>query len=104
MELAPAYDFVPQAHQRNDGEMALAIAGEYRHAQITRDHLIEEALSWGLAKPEPTIDEALDTVLEIVRQEEPHPRAYAHLMADISRFTKNLLEGRAAGLPTGAQP
>lgn len=104
VELAPAYDFVPQAHQRNDGEMALAIAGEYRHAQITRDHLIEEALSWGLAKPEPTIDEALDTVLEIVRQEEPHPRAYAHLMADISRFTKNLLEGRAAGLPTGAQP
>src|SRR5690606_27837926 len=42
VELAPAYDFVPQAHQRNDGEMALAIAGEYRHTEITRAHLIEE--------------------------------------------------------------
>jgi serine/threonine-protein kinase HipA len=103
VKFAPAYDFVPQAHQRNDGEMALAVAGEYRHAEITRTHLIEEALSWGLAGPEPTIDEALETVLETVRREEPHPRAYPRLTADISRFTQNLLEGRAAGLPTGEQ-
>jgi len=102
VELAPAYDFVPQAHQRNDGEMALAVAGEYRHAHITRGHLIEEAHSWGLAEPEPAIDEALDTVLETVRHEEPHARAYPTLTADISGFTQNLLEGRAAGLPTGA--
>lgn len=104
VELAPAYDFVPQAHQRNDGEMALAIAGEYRHAHITRTHLIEEALSWGFADPEPTIDEALETVLETVRREEPHPRADPRLTEDISRFTQNLLESRAAGLPTGEQP
>lgn len=103
VELAPAYDFVPQAHQRNDGEMALAIAGEYRHAQIRRAHLIEEALSWGLAEPELTIDEALERVLETVRHEELHPRAYPRLTTDISRFTQNLLEGRAAGLPTGEQ-
>lgn len=104
VKLTPAYDFVPQAHQRNDGEMALAIAGEYRHAHITRAHLIDEARSWGLAEPEPAIDETLEKVLETVRHEEPHPRAYAHLMEDISRFTEELLEGRAAGVPTGAQP
>lgn len=82
--------------------MALAVAGEYRHAEITRAHLLEEALSWGLTDAEPTVDEVLETVLESVRREEPHHRAYPHLTADISRFTRNLLEGRAAGLPTGA--
>ena len=103
VQLAPAYDFVPQAHQRNDGEMALAIAGEYRFTGITRAHLIAEALSWGLAEVEPIIDEVLGTVLETVRREDPHPRAYPRLTADIARFTQNLLEGRAAGLPTGDQ-
>ncbi len=103
VELAPAYDFVPQAHQRNDGEMALAVAGEYRHAHITRSHLIEEAHSWGIAEPETAIDEALDTVLETVRHEKPHARAHPALTADITGFTQNLLEGRAAGLPTDVQ-
>lgn len=103
VELAPAYDFVPQAHQRNDGEMALAVAGEYRHAHVTRTHLVEEALSWGLADTGPIIDEVLDTVLETVRREDPHHRAHPRLTADVSWFTQNLLEGRAAGLPTGEQ-
>lgn len=100
VELAPAYDFVPQVHQRNDGEMALAISGQYRHAEITRTHLIKEANTWGLARPERIIDEVLGTVLETARGDEPHPRAYPRLAADISRFTRNLIEGRAAGLPT----
>jgi len=103
VELAPAYDFVPQAHQRNDGEMALAVAGEYSHAHVTRSHLVEEALSWGLADTESIIDEALGTVLETVHREDPHPRAHPRLTADVSWFTQNLLEGRAAGLPTGEQ-
>lgn len=103
VELAPAYDFVPQAHQRNDGEMALAVAGEYRHAHVTRSHLVEEALSWGLADTESIIDEVLNTVLETVRREDPHHRAHPRLTADVSWFTQNLLEGRAAGLPTGEQ-
>ncbi|HEX7022686.1 MAG TPA: HipA domain-containing protein, partial [Trueperaceae bacterium] len=100
--LAPAYDFVPQAHQRNDGEMALAVAGEYCHAHVTRTHLVDEALSWGLTDPEPVIDEVLGTVLETIRREDPHPRAYPRLTADISWFTQNLLDGRAAGLPTAS--
>lgn len=103
VELAPAYDFVPQAHQRNDGEMALAVAGEYRHAHLTRAHLTDEAFSWGLANPAPTIDEVLETVLETAQREEPHTRAYPHLTVDIARFAQNLLEGRAAGPPASEQ-
>ena len=41
--LSPAYDVVPQAHQPNDGEVALAVNGEYRHAAITKEHLIAQA-------------------------------------------------------------
>lgn len=102
LELAPAYDFVPQAHQRNDGEMALTVAREYRHAEITRAHLVEEALSWGLADAERTIDDVLEIVLESLRLEDPHPRAYPRLTEDIARFTQNMLDGRAAGLPVGS--
>lgn len=42
MTLSPACDVVPQAHQSNDGEIALAIDGEYRHTAITMDHLLAE--------------------------------------------------------------
>jgi serine/threonine-protein kinase HipA len=47
MTLAPAYDLVPQAHLSNDGEMALAVGGEFRHAALTRSHLISEGTDWG---------------------------------------------------------
>ncbi|MFU8888917.1 MAG: type II toxin-antitoxin system HipA family toxin [Trueperaceae bacterium] len=100
LALAPAYDFVPQAHQKNDGELALAVAGAYRHAEVTRTHLIEEGRSWGLRDAERTIHEALETVLETAGSEVPHARAYPRLVEDITRFTRNLLDGRAAGPPT----
>ena len=50
MTLSPAYDVVPQAHQPNDGEVALAVGGEYRHAAITSDHLVAEGRAWGLPR------------------------------------------------------
>jgi len=97
--LAPAYDFVPQVHQRNDGELALAVAGEYRHAEIRRSHLIEEAEEWGLTDAEQVIDDVLERTLETLMNEEPHPRTHSGLTEDITRFTRNLLGGRAAGDP-----
>nr|WP_246253722.1 HipA domain-containing protein [Isoptericola chiayiensis] len=48
VELAPAYDVVPQTHQPNDGELALAVDRTYRHAAVTRTHLVTEVGSWGL--------------------------------------------------------
>lgn len=94
--LAPAYDVVPQAHLPNDGEMALAIDDEYRHQAITRSHLIAEGRSWGLATAEHIVDDTLTTVLETASVETTHPRAHPDLTHDITRFTTNLIAGRAA--------
>ncbi|MGW4631435.1 type II toxin-antitoxin system HipA family toxin [Nocardia sp. NPDC004415] len=95
--LAPAYDFVPQTHQRNDGEMALSVGGEYRHHGITREHLVAEGTSWGLPDAAEIVEATLSTALTTVRAESPHPRAHPTLPEDITRFTTNLLVGRAAG-------
>ncbi|MGX1770619.1 type II toxin-antitoxin system HipA family toxin [Nocardia brasiliensis] len=95
--LAPAYDIVPQVHQSNDGEMALAVDREYRHRAITRAHLVAEGLSWRLPDAERIVDEMLATVTEVASTESPHPAAHPNLAADIARFTANLVAGRAAG-------
>lgn len=95
--LAPAYDVVPQTHLPGDGDLALAVAGEYRHAAVTRSHLLDEARSWGLGDAAPIVDDTLDVVLEVARTQEPDPRAHPGLGDDIVRFTGNLLAGRPAG-------
>ena len=97
MPLSPAYDIQPQAHQPDDGEVALAVAGEYRHAAITKDHLIAEGRAWGLTDSADLAEQTLTTVLQVASTESPHKRAYTELARDISGFTTNLLAGRAAG-------
>ena len=88
---------VPQAHQPNDGEVALAVGGEYRHAALTLNHLVMEGRAWGLTE---VTDRAMDTltaVLHLAHAEVPDDRAYSGLASDISRFTSNLLAGRVIG-------
>lgn len=97
MTLSPAYDVVPQAHQPNDGEVALAIGGEYKHAAITMDHLLAEGNGWGLADAASLAEETLTTVLELAQVETPDRRAHPGLANDIASFASNLLMGRAAG-------
>lgn len=97
MSLAPAYDVVPQAHLASDGEVALAVAGEYRHAAITRDVLITEGMMWGLSDAAVIAEETLTKVLELARVGQPHERAHPGLPGDIVRFALNLLAGRAVG-------
>ena len=97
MTLAPAYDVVPQAHQPNDGEIALAVAGEYRHAAITLHHLVAEGQAWGLTEAAGLAEETLAVVLELASTTTPHEGAHTGLAEDIARFTSNLLAGRAAG-------
>lgn len=97
MELAPAYDVVPQTHQPNDGELALAVDRTHRHAAVTRTHLVTEVGSWGLRDVADLVDEALGAVHDAVARESPHPDAHPGLVDDITRFTENLLAGRAAG-------
>ena len=95
--LSPAYDVVPQAHQPNDGEVALAVGGEYRHAAITIEHLIAEGRAWGLARASDLARETLTVALQLATTEPPHKQALAGLPRDIAGFASNLLAGRAAG-------
>jgi serine/threonine-protein kinase HipA len=97
MTLSPAYDVVPQAHQPNDGEVALAVGGEYRHAAITLNHLVAEGRSWGLARAADLAKETLTTVQQLANAETPHERAHPGLARDISGFASNLLTGHAIG-------
>jgi serine/threonine-protein kinase HipA len=99
MMLSPAYDVVPQAHQPNDGEVALAVSGEYRQAAITMEHLIAEGRAWGLTTAADLAEGALTAVLNLASTEIPHGRAHAGLARDIGTFASNLLAGRAAGRP-----
>jgi serine/threonine-protein kinase HipA len=99
MTLSPAYDVVPQAHQPNDGEVALAVGGEYRHASITMDHLLAEGSAWGLTTAAGLAEEALAAVLHLASTQTPKNGAYSGLTRDIAGFTANLLAGRAAGRP-----
>ncbi len=85
--LSPAYDVVPQAHQPNDGEVALAVDGEYRHAAITLDHLDRRGTSVGANQRSRSAEETLATVLQIASTQAPHRQAYAGLVDDISGFT-----------------
>ncbi|GAA4843050.1 hypothetical protein GCM10023221_21460 [Luteimicrobium xylanilyticum] len=100
MSLAPAYDVVPQAHQPNDGELALAVGGEYRHAAVTLEHLAAEGRAWGLARAAELADRTLAAVLDTVRSDQPHERAHPGLAAQIEWFTTNLLAGREVGSAT----
>ncbi len=97
MMLSPAYDVVPQAHQPNDGEVALKVGGEYRHAAITLNHLVAEGRSWGLTHAADLAEETLTTVLQLASAETPHERAQPGLAGDISRFASNLLTGLEIG-------
>ena len=103
MTLSPAYDIQPQAHLPNDGELALAVAGEYRHAALTKDHLIAEGRAWGLANAPDLAEEALTTVLQVATTQSPHKHAHTELAQDIERFTANLLTGRATGISDDAR-
>ncbi|MFD6448256.1 type II toxin-antitoxin system HipA family toxin [Promicromonospora sp. NPDC060204] len=96
VELAPAYDVVPQAHLPNDGELALAVDRVYHHAAVTRAHLAAEFTTWGLRDSDALVEQTLTTVLETAKAEAPDRRAHPHLADDVTRFTTNLL----AGLPT----
>ncbi|MGC5628744.1 type II toxin-antitoxin system HipA family toxin [Georgenia sp. Z1344] len=99
MRLAPAYDVVPQAHQPTDGELALSVAGEYRHAAVTGEHLLDETRSWGVRGAEDLMTATLEAVLDVVAAQEPEARAHPGLATDIAGFATSLLAGRPAGQP-----
>lgn len=106
VELAPAYDVVPQAHLATDGDMALAVDHEYRHASLTRRHLVNEFSSWGLRSADAVVDRALNDVIAALSTCEPHARAHRGIDGDVSTFAGNLIAGHPTGHPesTGVPP
>lgn len=90
VQLAPAYDVVPQAHMLNDGEVALAVNGKYRHASIERADLVTEIQGWGLRKAGILVDDALAEIESAVMKEEPTEGAFPELRRQVLGFTRAL--------------
>jgi len=89
--LAPAYDCHPLAHRDDsDGRVALSIAGEYRWEALTRNHLEQEFLSWGIRSPLEISDGTLDSLDDALRHEAPDPRAHPHLVPSIKETLSRL--------------
>jgi serine/threonine-protein kinase HipA len=103
MKLAPTYDQVPLRHQPTDGRMALAIGNEYIHANLTREHLIRELLSWhNSALPNEAavssfVTEKLEVYRDALSQVALHAQAYPKLSEDIDLILTRLLSGKAIG-------
>jgi serine/threonine-protein kinase HipA len=95
--LAPAYDVVPQAHMANDGRMALAVNGKYRHAEITQEDLVAEFGAWGVRRAATTVQETLEELQAVFRDEEPRAGAFPQLDLQLHTFVDNLSSGRPVG-------
>lgn len=96
-ELAPAYDMVPQAHMANDGKLALAVNGKYRHRDLTSEDLGEEIRRWGVRRGPLIVAEALADLAEALRDETPLDGAHPRLQEDLTTFVHNLRGGRFVG-------
>ena len=86
VRLSPAYDVVPQTHQRNDGRLALAVNGTYIHSDVTRADLEAEFSRWGLSAKASAVDETLDAIADIVEHERPVEGAFPQLREQILGF------------------
>ena len=95
--LAPAYDVVPQAHMPNDGMLALAVNKKYRHSEITRDDLSAEISGWGLRNAARTVNDTLEELQSIVKEESELDGAALALQDRVAVFVDNLLYGSPAG-------
>lgn len=98
--LAPAYDVVPQVHMPNDGKLALAVNRRYRHSEITRDDLHAEFVDWGLRRAASVINDTLEELRAVAREEEELDGAALGLQDQILVFVDNLL----VGSPVGGRP
>ena len=103
VRLAPVYDQVPLRHQATDGRMALALAGEYVHANLTIEKVTDELVSWKTAaftdkkETEHFVRNYLESCYSALEDVTPHKNAYPDLKNDIASFIINLLSGERIG-------
>lgn len=96
VQLAPAYDVVPQTHLEFDQTFAFQINGNDDMTRMMVDDLIREGASWGVRDPTTIIEGTIETVERFVAEERPHVGAHVALADDIARICRNLLDGRSA--------
>lgn len=99
VSLAPAYDWVPLAHQPTDGELAMAVGREYRHNLVTSEHLVREFAGWRLSNASQLIQKTLEEIVNVVQVEVPLDGAHIGLQEDILAFARRLLRGEPVGRP-----
>ena len=95
VRLAPAYDFVPQAHLTIDGRMALAVNGRYRLAELTREDLAAELGGWGLRAAADLVDETLEEAAVAIGRETPVAGAFTGLQESLAVATDRLRSARS---------
>jgi len=101
--LSPTYDQVPLRHQNTDGKMALAIGGEYVHANISLMAVASELASWKCdvfsheSETIAFIRNCLENYDRALHNTPADDRAYPKLKAQISLFISNLLSGKRIG-------
>ena len=97
IRIAPVYDQVPLTHQNTDGRMALAIGGEFIHANITLANIVTELISWGCTCFSDElvtiafIKDHLKFYSEALEKQSLHEKAYPLLKENISSFINKLL-------------
>ncbi|MDR2610748.1 MAG: HipA domain-containing protein [Clostridiales Family XIII bacterium] len=103
ISIAPAYDCVPLRHQGTDGRMALSIGGEYLHANLSKELIVSEILSWkNAAFPDKTVadgfvNEWLERIGVAAENVDEIFGMYPDLRPDINRFMDCLLKGKRIG-------
>ena len=102
IELAPAYDMVPNTHYLLGGgeqPLALLVGGEYKHKYVSLKTLIAEGVSWGVKEPQvrAVVDEKLDLLREAFETIEPHEAMPDEAYDNVGQYIENLLNGKPVG-------
>jgi serine/threonine-protein kinase HipA len=100
VSLAPTYDQVPLRHQGSDGRMALAIDGEYVHANLSLRMIRNELLAWQTSSftderdTDMFVKEFLESCYSAVETLDVGEKTYPGLKKDITSHISNLLTGK----------
>lgn len=94
VELAPAYDVVPQTHFNTDGKLALAVNRRYRHSEIRRADLVSQFERWHLRRSSQLVDDTLEQLAAVVAEEQPLDGAFPDLHDQVTTHIENLQSGR----------
>ena len=102
--LAPTYDQVPLRHHNTDGKMALAVGGEYYHANLSIKNIVSELVSWRNCRFANEAEAFVFTRNSLERYKNAlsdttlNSKAYPSLVKHIHAFISNLLDGRCTGI------